>query len=253
MPTIVPDAVSSLCQAAYLVLKAPPSPLVDSLGWKNLPQVSIRGQVFRHRALDVTCTLSLANPQCYTEGTTIPCFLTASSLDFEALNSLVPKTIYVRLMRWIKYFAKPEFQMHMGEDEMIESSREISRAVWQLPPMESDSQEQFTRRAQGEIPLNKQLLPSCSTRFFSVRYTVELLPFDANDLFQNENDATEVLLTHEISIATRLGKGATPVALTASSLRLAQTTEAKMDNTSKIEISPNCFTFAPAAFWGYEI
>lgn len=60
MPATEPDAVSSLCRAAYLAREAPPSPLVDSLGWKNLPQVSICGQVFRHRALDVTCTVSLS-------------------------------------------------------------------------------------------------------------------------------------------------------------------------------------------------
>lgn len=61
IPKIEPEAVSPLCRAAYLAEEAPPSPLVDSLGWKDLPKVSIRGQVFRHRALDVACTVGQSN------------------------------------------------------------------------------------------------------------------------------------------------------------------------------------------------
>lgn len=92
-----------------------------------------------------------------------------STKNFEALKSLVPKQIHVRLMRSIRYPRKPGFQSHhTGNKELIEHSSEISRAVWRLLPIESNSQDEYTRRAQGEIHLDPQLQPSCSAQFFSV-------------------------------------------------------------------------------------
>lgn len=100
-PSVKPPVPSTLHQTCTPL----PRPDADPEGWYALPKMVIQGELLGERQVELGCTLSLAKPLCYARGTVIPCHLTITSGDMNALDLLaVPKSApLVRLMRHVRY------------------------------------------------------------------------------------------------------------------------------------------------------
>ncbi|KAF8165752.1 hypothetical protein B0H34DRAFT_794105 [Crassisporium funariophilum] len=205
IPSTTPLPASSKRQAAYEEGALLPGPSSDPLGWFALPKTAIHGEIssFGRRQVQIDCVLYLANPLSYTRDTSIPCYLTLSSDDATALDTLTSSTApYVRLVRRLKYFcpqggiagsavqdsnlgtaggAYCEGIMPVAVDpsgkgsSLISSVHEVSVGVWRLPPKDV-LQQTYIRHLEGEIHIHPDMQPSCICTIFSIEYSVEVLP-----------------------------------------------------------------------------
>ena len=152
----------------------------------------------------------------YTRGTVIPCYLTLTSDDTEALDLLSsPNSPNIRLTRRLYHFTPQgsyegalisdddkSTAMGMGSTfgpsvmgtQMIPPAargdswercklnavtHEVCNGVWWVPPKDV-AQESYTRHLEGEIHLASDLQPSCSCSIFSIEVSLQL-----TDLFIN--------------------------------------------------------------------
>ncbi|CAA7259363.1 unnamed protein product [Cyclocybe aegerita] len=213
VPTLMPPPASSKRQQAYQAAAALPGPMADPDGWLELPKVVVKGFFGEvdARHVEIDCMLHLAQPFSYTRGTVIPCYLTLTSQDSQALKALSkPKAPYLRLVRRIRHMTLPgangtsliqdprgispvqgtsSFGMvpsiqgilppTIGDTgkgaEMKTAVHEIAVANWWLPPKDVPQQTHI-RHLEGEIHLSEDLQPSCACTIFSIEYFVELLP-----------------------------------------------------------------------------
>ncbi|KAF9527967.1 hypothetical protein CPB83DRAFT_855098 [Crepidotus variabilis] len=209
LPSIEPLPMSVRRQQAYEAGALLPSPRSDPDGWFAVPTATVHGwfdEVYYPRQIQVDCTLYLANPLSYTRSTAIPCYLSLSCTDTQALQSLCnPKSPNVRLMRQFRHFtphggdraAALEEHFSRGYSEGVIPSQilppqgsagatgaggdlkvvlqEVSHAVWWAAPKEV-LQDPTLRWMEGEIHLEPSLQPSCACSIFSVEYSVEMYP-----------------------------------------------------------------------------
>lgn len=211
-PSVKPPVPSSLHQTGTPL----PRPDVDPEGWYALPKLIIKGELLGERQVELGCTLSLAKPLCYARGTVIPCHLTITSVDMNALDLLaVPKSApLVRLMRRVRYRQDSSAGPDSLEPTVRSSSfNGIGAGVLPMPVTRShkrrasdpgtknsvesggmadvveemgvakwslktkqDAEGSF-RVLEGEIVLGKELQPSCGFALFNVQYTVDMLTF----------------------------------------------------------------------------
>ncbi|KAJ7476130.1 hypothetical protein FB451DRAFT_1245905 [Mycena latifolia] len=206
VPALRPDPPSRLRQLAYRQNGPIPGPDVDPEGWHTLPRASITGTVFNTRRVKIKCHLSLAKPLSYTRGSVIPCSLTYSCDDLQALNLVCsPTTSNVCLHRQIKFHPAPAVAEYAGaRNTVADTVLEISRAVWW--PVE-DGRGSNSYRFDGEIHLPKSLKPSSAISHFSVSYYVVMLPFQVTGF--SSPDAKPIL-KQEVQIATMFPKGPKP-------------------------------------------
>lgn len=201
VPSSRPGPISELRQFAYEQSLPTPGPDVDPQGW-SLPRGAVtRGLVFRSREAEVHCSLSLANPLCYTRGYTIPCFLKLSSRDSQALDWVAnPSSIQVGLRRTVKYYIAATF----GRTDVAwkEYSKDICFATWR--PSRTLQGDTNTFYLEGEIRLPKDLKPSSKMGRFSISYSVDLYPFDLTG-FQGSEDV-DFLLSEPVEIVTMRAK-----------------------------------------------
>ncbi|KAK0469610.1 uncharacterized protein EV420DRAFT_46434 [Desarmillaria tabescens] len=102
VPLIRPDAPSLLRQLAYQESSSLPGPDADPDGWQQISCFTVKGTVFKAREVQVDGVVSLAKPLCYTRGTVIPCSITLTSADTQALHLLaVPSCIPIHLRRHV--------------------------------------------------------------------------------------------------------------------------------------------------------
>ncbi|KIM35167.1 hypothetical protein M413DRAFT_449876 [Hebeloma cylindrosporum] len=206
LPVLKPLPFSLKRREAYETNALPPGPLQDPEGWFALPKSVIKGQL-GGRQVQVDCTLHLATPLCYTRGSLIPCFLTLSSEDSDALSSLsTPTSPFVRLTRRLQHFSPRGGTNSEGrQDSELFAGREdpSSPYTWIVPPAGDSSgksgslnsikhgvgvakwwvppkgvlQDTFVRHLEGEIHLESDLHPSSSCPLFVIEYFVEMYPF----------------------------------------------------------------------------
>ncbi|PPQ69886.1 hypothetical protein CVT26_014149 [Gymnopilus dilepis] len=210
-PSLVPGLSSTARRTAHEMRSLAPGPEYDPSGWISLPSIKFHGAVIGN-LFEFNCELHLARPLSYVRGTSIPCYFTISSEDSKSLDILfTPNLPRIRLLRRIQYFEKVSLQTsnHEGLPQEFSSSlsefpamfpvlslptgkagnlalgdlrsdiHEAGVGTWWIPP-KNVLQEPNLRRMQGEIHLDADLQPSCASKFFSIEYFVEFLPFDGN-------------------------------------------------------------------------
>ncbi|KAJ7762030.1 hypothetical protein DFH07DRAFT_417656 [Mycena maculata] len=185
-----PSPPSPLRQLAYQQNSPLPGPELDPDGWAQSPPFVVRGTVFSTRQVEAVCTLSLAKPLSYTRGSPIPCALTLSSTDEQALDLLSsPRAISVHLRRRLKPIvpaSKRNGIFDANADLSADPAENLAAASW-WPSLGGDEDAPgsgplrniSTRRLDGEIQLAPTLKPSSRIAHFAVEYSVEVLPFKA--------------------------------------------------------------------------
>ncbi|KAG7089409.1 hypothetical protein E1B28_011097 [Marasmius oreades] len=197
VPSSRPGLPSELRRLACEHNAPVPGPDVDPLGWSLSQGAVTRGLVFRSREAEVHCSLSLANPLCYTRGSTIPCFLKLSSRDSQALDWISnPNSIQLNLRRSVKYCVAATF----GRTDIAWKKyyKDICTASWR--PSRTIPSDTHNWYLEGEIKLPKDLKPSSKIGYFDISYSVDLCPFDLTG-FQSSEDV-EFLLSQPVEIVT---------------------------------------------------
>jgi len=227
IPRIIPPQPSPLRQNAYIEGTLLPGPARDPDGWVTLPSVVVRGKLeIAHFKMDVQCTvsLSLATPLSYTRGTVIPCYMTLSSQNTRALELLADHRVQnVRLARTVQIFEdrlKGLDQFSEGKEaKLLKDVTDAELAVWWIPPKDV-IQDTNMRQLQGEIHLSSELPPSSDFLLSSIRYAVQILPFDT-DIFEHTPDLNkdDVLLSYPVVIGTVNASGPIATAFTKYSAR----------------------------------
>lgn len=174
---------------------------------------------------------------CYTRGTVIPCFITLTSADTQALNLLaVPSCIPIRLRRHVTDYS-PDFTPNSPTEfrqpntlnipkRWKVTSEDLSAGVWW--PVSEGGQE-HNKRLNGEIKLSQNLKSTCvignlmvqvRSNIFLVatfiaeipslsQYSVVVLPFSAT-AFVSE-DSEKPLAEFDVEIATAYANGPRPL------------------------------------------
>lgn len=206
VPSTRPEAPSVLRQLVYQEKLPLPGPFADPEGWKILRPVSARGLMFKTRPVEARCTLSLTKPVCYTRGSVLPVHITIEGREPGVLDVLSnPGSIMVKLRRRVRFFnAATATRKEVSWNESVE---DVATAVWwAAPPHEACRSDAHTRHLEGEIPLPKDLRPSCEIAHFSISYSVVLSPFKA----ANYSSDSATMVSEPVEIATMYAKGPRP-------------------------------------------
>lgn len=201
VPSTKPDPPSLLRQLAYEQNAPIPGPSVDPAGWKVFASIVTRGQVFKTRRVEATCTIALANPLSYTRGTALPCRMVLQSEDAQALDLIsAPSSVMLSLRRRVRFYNKAS----VGKTDVAwnESFETAGTAIWW--PSTTESSDSFTRYLEGEIQIPKDMKPTASISHFSIVYDVVLSPFSAVGFSSTE---TTPLVLDQVEITTMRAKG----------------------------------------------
>ncbi|KAJ7227395.1 hypothetical protein GGX14DRAFT_348124 [Mycena pura] len=211
VPATRPPPPSPLRQLAYQQNTPLPGPEADPAGWEQLPSFTIRGTVFSTRQVKATCHFALAKPLCYTRGSPIPCLITFSSIDAQALDLLSsPRAIVVTLRRRLRPIppaANRNGMFDANADLSADPAENVAVASWwPADDAVAGSGSQVRRRLVGEIQLPVALKASSRIAHFAVEYTVEILPFRAIAFTPVSADG-EPLLRQPVEIVTMFASG----------------------------------------------
>lgn len=203
VPSTRPDAPSLLRQLVYRDALPLPGPSTDPEGWKTLRTVPVRGVMFKSRRVEARCTMSIAQPTCYTRGSVIPCYMTLEGSESPVLDVLsAPSSIVVCLRRRVRFYNKSSSSRRdVAWNETVE---DVGTAIWW--PSSNARSDSLTRHLEGEIRLAKDLRPTSEMGHFSISYAVVLCPFEA----ANYTSEASVLLSEQVEIATMYAKGPRP-------------------------------------------
>ncbi|KAF8968053.1 hypothetical protein BDZ97DRAFT_1655513 [Flammula alnicola] len=211
-PSILPELPSPLRRLAY----SEGSPLIgpdgDPEGWKVLPQVKIKGTLFNTKDVEVNCTLAIAKPLSYAIGSPIPLMITFTGEDAQALDVLANPTAIQLLLRR---------SMATGSDGTDDNAVRRTdnfffenAGVAYFWPSREGAEESNRRVLQGELEVVKTLKPSFKFPKFTIRYSLDLLPFKAPGFTSAPSPPNAgnnpVLLTEWVNIATKQVPGITP-------------------------------------------
>ncbi|KAJ3935599.1 MAG: hypothetical protein NXY57DRAFT_1046588 [Lentinula lateritia] len=206
VPSSKPEPPSILRQLAYQQSMPVPGPSADPRGWETLKTCKAKGTTLQNCPADVRCSLSLAKPLCYTRGSVIPCSLTLSSSDPQALDMITASDcVNVGLRRTVGYTSAPGIEKKRVAYQ--ESSREFGKAVWW--PSASVQGDRYNRHLEGEIRLAKDLRPTSLMDHFSISYSVVLRSFNISAL---KSAHSEILLSEPVNIVAAYAKGPRPIA-----------------------------------------
>ncbi|KAJ7067135.1 hypothetical protein C8F01DRAFT_1120403 [Mycena amicta] len=210
MPLIQPDPPSKMRQMAYKDGTDLLGPDGDPDGWKVLPPVKVKGRLFDAKDIEVECTLALATPLSYAIGAPAPLFMTLKGEDEVALDTLSnPKAIKVHLVRSIA----------LGSDAMEERAERRSNTFFQSGvgqayfwPATEGAKEPGIRILRGEVEVKKSIKPSFVFPRFTVRYTMDLLPFSITGFVPQGGTPAKstVLFSEPVKIVTKHIPGIVP-------------------------------------------
>ncbi|KAJ6576650.1 hypothetical protein DFH09DRAFT_1149931 [Mycena vulgaris] len=207
LPLTQPEPPSALRQLAYREGSELIGPEGDPAGWKVLEPLKFKGKLFEAKEVEVECTLAIATPLSYTIGSPIPLTLTLKSGDEHALDTLAnTKAIKLHLVRSVA----------LGSDAMEERTDRRSNTVfisgvgqaffW---PSAEGAPEAGIRTMRGELDVKKLVKPSFLFPRFSVRYTLELLPFSITG-FTSLAEPGKAMISEPVTITTKQVPGITP-------------------------------------------
>jgi len=187
---------SMLRQIAFQSGYPAPGPSADPRGWKTLRTCKATGTFLKNCPADVQCSLSLAMPLCYIRGSVIPCFISLSCRNPQALDMITAANcIDVRLQRTVGYSCAPGIEKKKVSYQ--ESVREFAKAVWS--PSATMQSDPCNRHLEGEIRIPKDLKPTSLMDHFSVSYSIILRSFDVSGL---RSSNSEILLSEPVDIVT---------------------------------------------------
>ncbi|KAJ7364224.1 hypothetical protein DFH08DRAFT_910474 [Mycena albidolilacea] len=207
LPLTQPEPPSPLRQLAYQEGGDLVGPEGDPQGWKVLRPVKFKGKLFDAKEVEAECTLAIATPLAFTIGSPIPLILTLKSEDELALDTLASsKAIKLHLVRSIA----------LGSDAMEEKAERRSNTFFLSsagqgyfwPSMEG-AKETGIRTMRGELEVNKGIKPSFHFPRFTVRYSLDLLPFAITGFASLGTEPGKALLSEPVKIMTKHVPGVT--------------------------------------------
>ncbi|KAL1740289.1 hypothetical protein HDZ31DRAFT_68080 [Schizophyllum fasciatum] len=219
VPRSAPPPASPARRLAYEERRSIPPPESDVDGWYTPRSVVASGVIAGHHEVEVTCSLSLAKPLCYTRGSVIPCTIVLESHDIAALDLLSsPTAPAARLRRRLRY--KSNIGRLLDDDDG-DTGWQDSTTVYDLAswwPREGAPQHAYRRCLDGEIHLKEDLRPTTAFAHWRVEYEVVLFPFDVLSFVGRERDP---LVVQPVEIATTYGPGPRPRVFTAPAYEFA--------------------------------
>ncbi|KAF7976619.1 hypothetical protein HWV62_2292 [Athelia sp. TMB] len=207
MPITKPRPIPPLRRAAYEQGTPLVGPEGDPEGWIILPAYKYAGVAFDSRKTEVKCKLAIANPLTYSLASPIPVLLRLTSTDTQALDLLaVPSAIRLHLVRAITLGAHAASENAALRGKSSSRTSSARAAFW---PSTAGKPETGIRILEGEIDVKKTIKPSFVFPKCAMRYTVELLPFDAPG-FVFAGSPLEPLISQPVSIVTASMHGVEP-------------------------------------------
>ncbi|KAG2145376.1 uncharacterized protein EDB93DRAFT_519609 [Suillus bovinus] len=198
VPITKPELPSLMMQKACKENIPFVGPEGDPEGWYILPSVTITGTLFGSKRGDVDFNLALAKPLNYARGSAMPLWLTFTSTDEQALDLLANnQAVRIFLQRSLATGSDATSD-YAGKhtDNFFVST--IARAVfWPA----TDASTTGKRVLQGEVNLKKTFKQSVIFPRFSVRYHLEVHPFEAVG-FVHAPHVTGPLLTQPVGVTS---------------------------------------------------
>ncbi|KIM40543.1 hypothetical protein M413DRAFT_445985 [Hebeloma cylindrosporum] len=215
-PTTLPDPPSPLRCLTY----SEGSPLIgpegDPEGWKVFPQIKIKGTLFGTKEVEVNCTLAVATPLSYAVGSPMPLMVTFTGEDPYALDVLTkPGAIQLKLRRSMATGSEATDDNGVRRTDNY-FQEESGMAYFWPSPSQGGAMEVNKRVLQGELEVVKGLKPSFKFPKFTVRYSLDLLPFIAPGFVpagvtpNGDPGKRTVLLTEWVVITTKQIPGLVP-------------------------------------------
>jgi hypothetical protein len=170
----------------------------DPEGWYILPSVTVTGTLFGAKRGDVDFNLALAKPLSYARGSAMPLWLTFTGTDEQALDLLANyQAIRVFLKRSLATGSDATSD-HAGKHTDNFFVQTMARAVfWPA----RDASTVGKRVLQGEVKLKKTFKQSVIFPRFSVRYHLEVYPFEAAG-FVHTPHVSGPLLTQPVNVTS---------------------------------------------------
>ncbi|KAJ7285158.1 hypothetical protein C8J57DRAFT_1498005 [Mycena rebaudengoi] len=208
LPLIQPEPPSALRQLAYREGSDLVGPSGDPAGWKVLQPVTLRGKLFDAKEVSLECSLAIATPLAFTIGSPIPLTLTIKCDDEQALDTVAnPLAIQLHLVRSVA----------LGSDSMEERIERRSNTFFLSGagqaffwPSTEGAPEKGSRTLMGELDVKKTVKPSFLFPRFSVRYTLDLLPFAITGFTPLGVAPGTSLFSEPVKITTKHVPGVTP-------------------------------------------
>ncbi|KAF9223898.1 hypothetical protein BS17DRAFT_795942 [Gyrodon lividus] len=180
-------------------------PQGDPDGWHVLPPIAIQGKIFDSRFVQVALSLAFAKPLTYARGTTMPLWLTLTGDDEQALDLLSsPKAIRLLMVRSLATGADATNDdiERRADNFFLEN---VARGVFWAP---DDASAPGKRILQGEVNVKRSLKPSTLFPKFTIRYHMELQPFEASG-FVSIAPKTNPLLRQKVTVVNFGAQGIT--------------------------------------------
>ncbi|KAG2126748.1 hypothetical protein BD769DRAFT_789990 [Suillus cothurnatus] len=176
VPITKPELPSPMLQKAYKENIPIVGPEGDPEGWYILPSVTVTGTLFGAKRGNVDFNLALAKPLSYARGSAIPLWLTFTGTDEQALDLLANyQATRVFLKRSLTTGCGATSD-HAGKHTDNFFVQTMARAVfWPA----RDASTAGKRVLQGEVKLKQTFKQSVVFPRFSVRYHLEVHPFEA--------------------------------------------------------------------------
>ncbi|KAG1841131.1 hypothetical protein DFJ58DRAFT_809046 [Suillus subalutaceus] len=176
IPITKPEFPSPMLQKACKENIPFVGPEDDPEGWYILPAVTVTGTLFGAKRGNVDFNLALAKPLSYARGSAMPLWLTFTGTDEQALDLLANhQAIRIFLKRSLATGSDATSD-HAGKHTDNFFVRTMARAVfWPT----RDASTTGKRVLQGEVNLKKAFKQSVVFPRFSVRYHLEVHPFEA--------------------------------------------------------------------------
>ncbi|KAK7016285.1 hypothetical protein R3P38DRAFT_2993497 [Favolaschia claudopus] len=210
VPLTQPGPPSPLRQLAYKEGGSLIGPEGDPTGWKVLPPVKFKGKLFDAKEVELECTLAIATPLAFVIGSPMPLEITLKGTDEQALDTLAaPQAIKLHLVRAIA----------LGSDAMEDkaASERRSNTVFQSGvsqgyfwPSTEGAKEAGKRSMRGELEVKRGIKPSFEFPRFTVRYTLELMPFSITGFTSLGADPGKSILSEPVKIMTKQIPGIVP-------------------------------------------
>jgi len=197
VPITKPDLPSPIVQMAYAENVPLVGPEVDPEGWHTVPPTTVTGTLFNAKPVNVDFTLALIKPLSYARGSAMPLRLTFTGADEQALDILSsPNATSILLKRSLDVgsHATTEDSGHHPKN-FVET---IARAVfWPAKHASTIG----TRVLEGEIKLRQTFKQSVVFPHFTVRYHLEVHPFEVVG-FAHVPHVAGPLLTQPVNITS---------------------------------------------------
>lgn len=176
VPITKPELPSPMLQKAYKENIPLVGPEGDPEGWYILPSVTVTGTLFGAKRGNVNFDLALAKPLSYARGSAMPLWLAFTGTDEQALDLLAShQAIHIFLKRSLATGSDATSD-HAGKHTDNFFVRTMARAVfWPA----RDASTTGKRVLQGEVNLKKTFKENIVFPRFSVRYHLEVHPFEA--------------------------------------------------------------------------